>query len=322
MRAAVYDRYGPPEVLRIDEVPEPSIGESDVLMRVRASSVNSWDCDNVKGTPWLARAIGGPIRPRLRTLGADVAGEVTAVGSRVSRFRPGDEVLGDLSGCGWGGFAEFASAAESALVRKPSSLTFEQAAAIPQAGVLALQAVESHELQPGDRVLVNGAGGGVGTFAIQLARASGARVTGVDSTEKLELMRSVGAEAVLDYTREDLAELDESFDLIIDVTARRSMLDYRRLLAPMGRYVMVGGATSRILQVMLVGGWAAASRSDRRMSLLVHRPNHGLDRLAALAASREVVPVIDRSYELVDVAAAVRRVGDGHALGKVVVTVA
>jgi len=322
MRAAVYDRYGPPEVLHLEEVAEPNFGESEVLVRVRASSVNSWDCDNVRGTPLLARAVGGPIRPRLRILGADVAGEVTAVGPLVTRFKPGDEVLGDLSSSGWGGFAEFASAHEDALVHKPTALGFEQAAAIPQAGVLALQAVGRDVAWQDKRVLVNGAGGGVGTFAIQLARNAGAKVTGVDATPKLELMRALGAEAVIDYTREDLADLSERFDLIVDVTAHRSMSAYRRLLAPGGRYVMVGGATSRILQVLVFGAWGAATRSDRTMTLLVHHPNRDLDHLAALAAAGTVVPVIDRTYELADAAAAVRHVSDGHALGKVVMTVA
>jgi NADPH:quinone reductase-like Zn-dependent oxidoreductase len=321
MRAAVYDRYGPPEVLHIAEVDEPTVGESEVLVRVHASSVNSWDCDNVRGTPFLARAFGGPIRPRLRVLGADVAGEVTAVGRLVTRFKPGDEVLGDLSSSGWGGFAEFASAHADALVHKPAALPFEQAAAIPQAGVLALQAVGRSGDRQGKRVLINGAAGGVGTFAIQLARAGGARVTGVDATAKLEFMRSLGVETVIDYTREDLADRAERYDLIIDVTAHRSMSDYRRLLASGGRYVMVGGATGRILQLLLFGAWGAATRSDRTMALLVHQPNRDLDHLAALAAAGTVVPVIDRTYELADVAAAVRHVSDGHAMGKVVVTV-
>jgi NADPH:quinone reductase-like Zn-dependent oxidoreductase len=319
----VYDRYGPPEeVLRIEEIPEPAIGESEVLVRVRASSVNSWDCDNVRGTPRFARAFGGLTRPRIRILGADVAGEVVAVGRLVTRFEPGDAVLGDLSSSGWGGFAEFASAHEDALVHKPVALGFEQAAAIPQAGVLALQAVGRNVARQDKHVLVNGAGGGVGTFAIQLARHAGARVTGVDATSKIELMRVLGAETVIDYTREDLADLPGRYDLIVDVTAQRSMSDYRRLLAPDGRYVMVGGATSRILQVLMFGTWGAATRSDRRMSLLVHQANRDLDHLAALAAAGTVVPVIDRTYELADVAAAVRRVSDAHALGKVVVTVA
>ncbi len=323
MRAAVCDRYGSPEeVLRIEEVPEPAIGESEVLVRVRASSVNSWDCDNVRGTPRVFRAFGGLTRPRIRIQGADVAGEVISVGRNVTRFQPGDAVLGDLSSSGWGGFAEFTSAHEDALVHKPAALTFEHAAAIPQAGVLALQAVGRDVAWQGKNVLINGAGGGVGTFAIQLARNAGARVTGVDATPKLELMRALGAETVIDYTREDLADLPERYDLIVDVTAHRSMSDYRRLLAPGGRYVMVGGATSRILQVLVFGAWGAATRSDRTMSLLVHRPNRDLDHLAALAVAGTVVPVIDRTHELADVAAAVRRVSDGNALGKVVVAVA
>lgn len=322
MRAVVYDRYGPPErVLRVEELDPPSIGEHDVLVRVRAASVNSWDCDNLLGRPFVARAGWGLTRPKRRVLGADIAGDVVAAGHGVTRFRPGDRVFGDLSAADWGGFAELVSAPETALGRMPAELGFEQAAAIPQAGVMALQAVGPAG-GAGRRVLVNGAGGGVGTFAIQLLRASGAHVTGVDSTEKLDLMRSLGAETVIDYTREDLADRSERFDLIIDVIARRSMLDYRRLLAPGGRYVMIGGATSRIAQVVLVGAWEAMTRSGRRMGLLVHRPNHDLDRLGVLAAQGDLVPVIGETFELADVAQAMRLVIDGLALGKVVVTVA
>ena len=322
MRAVVYDRYGQPEdVLRLEEIDRPSIGEHDVLVRVRAASVNSWDCDNLLGRPLLTRAGWGLRRPKRRVLGADIAGNVVAVGRAVTRFHPGDPVFGDLSASGWGGFAEFVSAHEDALERKPAELGFEQAAAIPQAGVMALQAVGPAGGATGRRALVNGAGGGVGTFAIQLLRASGARVTGVDSTAKLDLMRSLGAENVLDYTRENLADREERFDLIIDVIARRSMLDYRRLLAPGGRYVMIGGATSRIAQVLLIGAWEALSRSGRSMGLLVHRPNQDLDRLGALAAEGTIVPVIGATFELADVARAMRLVIDGRALGKVVVTV-
>jgi NADPH:quinone reductase-like Zn-dependent oxidoreductase len=323
MRAVVYDRYGPPEdVLRQDEVDPPSIGERDVLVRVRAASVNSWDCDNLLGKPLLSRAGWGLRRPKRRVLGADVAGDVVAVGRAVTRFRPGDQVFGDLSASGWGGFAEFASAHEDALEQKPAELGFTQAAAIPQAGVMALQAVGPTGALTGRRALVNGAGGGVGTFAIQLLRAAGAHVTGVDSTRKLDLMRSLGAEAVIDYTREDLAGRPERFDLIVDVMARRSMFDYRRLLAPGGRYVMVGGATNRIAQVLLFGAWEAMTRSGRSMGLLVHRPNQDLDRLGALAAEGTIIPVIGETFELADVAQAIRLVIDGRALGKVVVTVA
>ena len=322
MRAAVYDRYGSPEVLRIEEVDPPSIGESDVLVRVRAASVNSWDCDNLQGRPLLSRLGWGLVRPRHRVLGADIAGEVVTVGRSVTGFELGDRVFGDLSASGWGGFAEFASAREDALVRMPDALGFEQAAAMPQAGVMAMQAVGGPDAEAGGRVLVNGAGGGVGTFAIQLLRSTGAHVTAVDSTAKLDLMRSLGAETAIDYTRQDLADVPERFDLIIDVTARRSMFDYRRLLAPGGRYVMIGGATSRIAQVLLVGGWEELTRSGRHMRLLVHHPNQDLDRLAALAADGSLVSVIGATFELADVAKAMRLVVDGRALGKVVVTVA
>jgi NADPH:quinone reductase-like Zn-dependent oxidoreductase len=321
MNAVVYDTYGSPDLLRLEEIDQPKPGDDDVMVRVHAASVNSWDWDNLRGA-LPARAAGwGLFRPKHRVLGADIAGRVEAVGKNVRRFRPGDEVFGDLCECGWGGFAEYACASENALALKPRGTTFEQAAAIPQAGGMALQGVRDYgRIQAGQKVLINGAGGGVGTFAIQLAKARGAEVTGVDNAKKLDLMRSLGADHVIDYTTQDFARGGQRYDVILDVTAHRSMVDYARALSPTGVYVVFGGETARILQLLLVGSWLTLTRSRKKMMILIYRPNQNLECWNELFESGQVRPVIDRTYPLRDTAAALRRLGEGNVL-KVVVTV-
>lgn len=316
----VYDRYGSPDVLRLDEVAKPSIGDSSVLVRVHAASVNSWDWDNLRGEPFLNRLFWGLFKPRRRVLGADIAGRVEAVGKDVTRFVPGDEVFGDLCECGWGGFAEYAAASEGALSHKSPRMTFQQAAALPQAGVMALQGVRDYgQLEPGQKVLINGAGGGVGTLAIQMAKARGAEVTAVDSKQKLELMRRLGADHVIDYMTQDFVKSRLKYDVILDVTAHRSMFDYKRVLGPAGKYFMIGGETVRIFQLLMFSAWLRLTRSPQKMSLLVHRPNKDLAALNELFESKQLVPVIDRCYPLSDTASALRRLGEGQVEGKVVV---
>jgi NADPH:quinone reductase-like Zn-dependent oxidoreductase len=250
MKAVVYTQYGQPDVLEFKDVAQPAPKDGEVLIRVYASSVNSWDWDRLRGTPLLTRLDGGLLKPRHTILGADVAGRIESTGSSVTHFLPGDEVFGDLSGCGWGGFAEYDCARESMLAVKPADLTFEEAAAVPQAAVLALQGLrKGGRIRRGRRVLINGAGGGVGTFAVQIAKALGAEVTGVDSTAKLEMLRSLGADHVIDYTREDFTRNGKRYDLILDVVAVRSIVNYRRALRRNGTYVMVGGSTTTLLQV-------------------------------------------------------------------------
>ncbi|MBO9597157.1 MAG: NAD(P)-dependent alcohol dehydrogenase [Cohnella sp.] len=319
MKALVYDEYGSPDVLRIEEVAVPVPKDHEVLIAVQAASVNSWDWDLLRGKPYIAR-LGGLRKPRYRTLGADVAGRVVAVGANARRYKPGDEVFGDLSGCGWGGFAEYACACETALTPKPVGLSFEQAAAIPQAGVLALQGLrDSGKLREGHRVLINGAGGGVGTFGIQYAKHRGADVTGVDAAEKLSMLRSVGADEVVDYAKEDFAASGPSYDIILDVVGNRSLSEIKRALKPGGTYVMVGGPTSRILQAALAGPLIARF-SKKRMKVLLHKPNHD-DQFVwkELVEAGYVVPVIDRRFALADAAEALRYFGKGRVQGKVVV---
>lgn len=321
MKALVYDTYGPPDVLRIEETEMPVPKAREVLIEVHAASVNSWDWDLLRGKPYITR-LGGLRKPRYRTLGADVAGRVVAVGADVRLWRPGDEVFGDLSGCGWGGFAEYVCANEEALTEMPAGLSFEQAAAIPQAAVLALQGLrEAGKLREGQRVLINGAGGGVGTFGIQYAKRFGAEVTGVDGAEKLETLRSLGAVRTIDYRTEDFAAGGAQYDLILDVVGNRSIFAIQRALKPGGTYVMVGGKMSRLLQALVASpfiGWFA----KKKARILVHKPNREDQRVwKELAEAGYVTPVIDRHYALTDAAEAIRRLGEGRAIGKVVVRV-
>lgn len=315
MRAAVYDRYGPPEVLRIEDVPTPSPGPGQVLIQVAATSVNLSDWETLTGSPAYAR-MGGLRAPKRPTLGSDIAGTVEAIGEGVTRFRPGDEVYGDNLALK-GGFAECAVASEAALAHKPEGLTFEQASTIPQAGAIALQGTEG--AAAGRRVLINGAGGGSGSFAIQVAKRLGAHVTGVDNAAKLDFMRSLGADEVVDFRTEDFTRSAEPYDLILDLVAHRSVFAYRRALAPGGRYRCVGGSVRALLRVLTIGS-VAARVTGRRMGVLAVKegPSH-FEPLAALCTAGEVGIHIDRTFALDDVAAALTHVGEGRALGKVVV---
>lgn len=317
MRAVVYDRYGPPDVLRVQDVPMPVPAAGQVRLRVAATSVNLSDWECLTGSPLYAR-LGGLRSPARPTLGSDIAGTVDEVGSGVPDLQPGDEVYGDNLQLK-GGFADYAVVPASALARKPAGLTFAEASTIPQAGAIALQGTAG--AAAGQRVLVNGGGGGSGTFAIQLAKRLGAHVTGVDNVGKLEHMRAVGADDVLDYERADFTRLGP-YDLILDLVAHRSVFALRRALAAGGRYRCVGGSVPALLRVLTVG-WAAGRLAGRRIGVLAVKegPDHFVP-LADLCAAGEVAIHIDRTYPLEEAAAALARVGEGRALGKVVVEVA
>lgn len=321
MKAIFFTEYGGPEVLHMKELEKPIPGGHEILVRVHAASVNSWDWDLLRGEPRLFRMIFGLFKPRINILGCDIAGTVMETGRKVTRFQPGDEVFGDISGGRWGGFAEVAIAREDELVRKPAGMTFEQAAAIPQAGVLALQALQDKRpIRPGDQVLINGAGGGVGTFAIQMAKYFGAEVTAVDSGEKLTLLKSVGADHVLNYTTVDYTVTGLQYDLIVDVIAQRSIFDYKKALKRGGAFVMVGGSVSRILQVMFLG-YLVYRTSGKRLGILAHQPNKDLEYLIDLFKDGKLKPVIDRTFRLPQVPEALQYLGDGQVHGKVVVTI-
>ena len=321
MKAIVYERYGSPDVLELKEVEKPVPKDNEILIKVYAASVNDWDWGLLRGKPFVNRLLFGLLKPKIKILGVDIAGQVEAVGRNVKKFQLGDEVFGDISGCGWGGFAEYVCALENALSLKPASITFEEAAAIPQAAVLALQGLrDKRQIQPGQKVLINGAGGGAGTFAVQIAKSFGAEVTGVDSTSKLDMMRSIGADQVIDYTREDFTKNGQRYDLILDFAAYHSIFDYKRALSPKGIYVMVGGSSARIFQVMFLGPWISMTGS-KKMGILMHKPNKDLAFMKELFEAGKVVPIIDRRYPLNETAEALRYFGEGHARGKVVITV-
>jgi NADPH:quinone reductase-like Zn-dependent oxidoreductase len=321
MKAMVYDKYGSTNVLNLAELEMPVVKQNEVLVKIHAVSVNSWDWDLLRGQPFLAR-LGGLFKPKYKILGADIAGTVEAVGKEVNHLSVGDEVFGDISWCGWGGFAEYVSVKAEALTLKPASMTFEEAAAFPQAGVLALQGLRDKGLvHEAKNVLINGAGGGVGTFALQMAKLHGAEVTCVDSRGKLDALKSIGADHVIDYKEEDFTKNGQHYDLILDVVGNRSIFDYKRVLNPKGRYVMIGGSMSLILQILLLGPRINKSE-EKNMTVLVHKPNkEDQNYLSELFVAGKLVPVIDRRYSLSQVGEAICYLGEGHAMGKVVVCV-
>jgi NADPH:quinone reductase-like Zn-dependent oxidoreductase len=322
MKAIVFTEYGSPDVLQLKEVPKPKPNDDKVLIKVHASSINSWDWEFQSGTSLINRLLYGLLKPKAtkQILGADVAGTVETVGKNVTRFQPGDEVFGDLWDS-WGGFAEYACALESSLEPKPANLTFEEAAAVPQAGVLALQGLcKTGQIQPGQKVLINGAGGGVGTFAVQLAKLKGTEVTGVDSTGKLEIVRSVGADHVIDYTKEDFTQTGKRYDLILDVHGDRSMFDYKRALSPKGTYAMVGGAVPRIFQALFLGLLLSITRS-KKFRLVAEGPNKGLADLKELIEAGKLVSIVDGVFKLSEVPQAFRYFVEGRHKGKVVIAI-
>ncbi len=333
MKAIVYTRYGSPDVLQLQEVERPTPKEDEALVKVYATSINAADLEILRGN-WSAR-FGGPFKPRHKILGSDIAGRIEAVGRNVKQFQPGNEIWGDLSiPLGYGAFAEYVCVPENALRRKPARMTFEEAAAIPSAGANAIQNLrgvgtsspsillsDKGKIQPGQKVLINGAGGGVGTFAVQIAKSFGAEVTGVDSPHKLDMLRSIGADHVIDYTREDFTRSGQQFDFILDVVASRSIFDYKRALSPNGIFVMVGGSGAAILQAFTLGPLISMTGS-KKMGIVMWKPNNqeDLEFLEELFASGKVAPVIDRRYPLSEVPEALRYVGEGLAKGKVVIT--
>jgi NADPH:quinone reductase-like Zn-dependent oxidoreductase len=314
MRAVVYDRYGPPDVLRVEQVRMPTPGPEQVLIEVVATSINLSDWECLRGVPLYAR-IGGLRKPARRTLGSDIAGRVRAVGPGVTRFGVGEEVYGDNLGL-MGGFAEYALAPAAVLAHKPATLTFAQASTLPQAAAIALQGTA--RVGEGQRMLINGAGGGSGSFAIQLAKRAGAHVTGVDNAGKLEFMRSLGADEVVDYRRTDFTELGP-FDRVLDLVASRSVFAYRRALARGGRYRCVGGSVPTLLRILTVGA-PLGRLTGRRIGMLVVKQGPAyFEPLAERCVAGDVQIHIDRRFGLDDVPQALAYVGEGRALGKVVI---
>ena len=321
MKAVVRHAYGSPDVFRLEEVPKPTAGEADVLFRVHAAAANAGDWHLMRGTPLPFRLVAGLLKPKHTIIGTDVAGRVESVGRRVTQFKPGDDVFGELSRSGFGGYAEYVVAPESALALKPSNASFEEAAATPTSGLTALQGLRKGRIHAGHRVLIHGAAGGVGTFAVQVAKSFGTEVTAVCGPGSLDVVRSIGADHVLDYTREDFAQGGKRYDVILAVNGDRSIWDYRRALSRNGSYVMSGGSNRQLLHALLYG--PLLSLGSQKFGNLLTRPNQrDLKFLKDLIETGKVKPVIDRRYALPEVPQAIRYIEEGHSRGKVVVNLA
>jgi NADPH:quinone reductase-like Zn-dependent oxidoreductase len=320
MKAIVYEKYGLPDVLRPQEMERPSLTDNGVLVKVHAASVNALDWHLLTADIFLVRLMGmGLLKPKNPILGADIAGRVEAVGNNVKQFQPGDEVFGDIS---HGGFAEYACASESALVLKPANLSFEEAAAVPVAALTALQGLrDSGGIQPGQKVLINGASGGVGTFAVQIAKAFGTEVTAVCSTRNVEQAHKLGADHVIDYTRENFTQSGRQYDLIFAANGYHPLSAYKRVLTPKGIYVMAGGKSAQIFQAMLLGSWMSEKGGKKLGGVSAKMDQKDLLILKDLLEAGKVVPTIDKYYPLSETADALRYLGAGHARGKIIITV-
>jgi len=319
MKAIVYTKYGPPDVLQLKEAEKPAPKDDEVLIKIHAASLNAYDWHALTADIFLVRLMGfGLLKPKNKILGADIAGRVEAVGRNVTQFEPGDDVFGDI---GRGGFAEYACARENRLVSKPANLSFEEAAAVPMAALTALQGLrDKGRVQPGQKVLINGASGGVGTFAVQIAKSFGAEVTAVCSTGKMDLARSIGADQVIDYTKEDFTKNRQHYNLIFAANGYHPILDYRRALGPKGIYVVAGGTMAQMFQAMLLGPWISMAGSKKMGGLSAKVNQKDLVFIKELLEAGKVRPVIDRRYPLGEVPEALRYLGERHAQGKVVIT--
>ena len=321
MKAIVYSQYGSPDVLQFKEVEKPAPKEDEVLIKVHAASLNAADWHYLRGAPFLFRLDTGFPKPKNPFLGADLAGRVESVGRNVTQFQPGDEVFGDLSESGRGTFAEYVCANENALALKPANISYEEAAAVPMAAVVALQGLRTGKIQPEQKVLIYGASGGVGTFAVQIAKSFGAEVTAVVRTRKLDLLRSIGADHVIDYTQEDFTQNGQSYDLIFAANGYRSLSDYKRALSLRGTYVMSGGDMAQMVQAMLLGSWMSRNGTQTMRNSAAKPNQKDLFFVKELLETGKVVPIIDRCYPLGEVADAIRYLEEGHARGKIVITV-
>ena len=318
MKAVVYTQYGPPDVLQLQEVASPTPNDNQVLIKVHAAAANPLDWHFMRGTPFFVRLMAGLRKPKTTRLGVDVAGQVEAVGRNVKQFKPGDEVFGT----GRGAFAEYVCASEKKLALKPTNSSFEQAASLPVAAITALQGLrDKGRIQPGQKVLIDGASGGVGTFAIQIAKSFGAEVTAVCSTRNVDTARSIGADRVIDYTKQDFSQSGQRYDLILAANAYHSILDYRRALTPTGIYVMAGGGAAQILQAMFLGPLLSLFGSKKMRIVRAKIDQKDLLLLKDLFETNKVTAVVDRRYLLTETAEALRYLGQGHAQGKVVITI-
>lgn len=320
MKAVVYESYGGLAALQVKSVPKPAPSDDEVLVKVHAVSINDWDWGKMDGSSTFNKLTSGWSKPKHSILGSDIAGTVEAVGKNVSKFLPGDEVYGDLSGR-WGGLAEFVCAQEKKLAKKPAGMSFEEAASIPQAAMLAVQGlIDKGQLQKGQHLLINGAGGGVGTFGIQIAKLIGAYVTVVDSREKLEMLRALGAEETIDYTKTDFTTTDARYDLILDVKTNRPVREYFKVLKPNGMYVTVGGSMSMLFRGFIQMPFFRFF-TKKRFGIVMLKPNKDLDYINQLFTEGKIKPVIDGRFQLEDVPEAFRIFSEAKHKGKLVITV-
>lgn len=326
MQAIIFNKYGTTDELVLKEIKKPTPKDNQVLVKVCAASVNSWDWELMHGKPFVNRMMFGILKPKINSLGADIAGVVESLGKDVKSFKIGDHVFGDLSTfgginkSGWGGFAEYVCADEGSLVFKPSNLTFEDAAATPQAAVMALQGLQSiGHIHKGQKILINGGGGGVGTFAIMMAKSFETEVTAVDTTEKLDVMRLIGANHVIDFTKEDFTKSGKTYDLVLDTAMHHSVSDSFAALRPKGIYVIVGGSNTKITQAMFLMG-ITSLLSSKKMVLLGLKQNKNLDLIGELIVNGKIKPAIDKRFTLEEVPKALKYFGDGHAKGKLIIT--
>jgi len=321
MNAIVCTKYGSPDVLKFEEVQKPVPGDDEVLIKVHAAAANAGDWHLMRADPFMIRLMYGLQKPKHEILGTDVAGCVEAVGKNATQFQPGDEVFGNMSSSGFGAFAEYVCAPENSIALKPNNITFENAAAAPSAAGTALQALrDKGQIQSGQKVLINGASGGVGTFAVQIAKAFGAEVTAVCSTGNMDMVRSIGADHVIDYTKEDFTQNGQQYDLILAANGYHPISDYKRALSPTGIYVMTGGSTAQMFQAMTIGSWISMTSSKTMSNMMAKPSQKDLVFMQDLLETGKVVPVIDRRYPLSEVPDAIRYLEEGHAKGKVVIT--
>jgi len=322
MLAIVCEKYGAPDILELKQVAKPTPKDDEVLVKIQAASVNAADWHFLRGEPIFMRLVSGFFRPKVKILGADIAGKVEAVGTNVKQFKIGDDVFGDISDCGWGGYAEYACASEKALVLKPANVTYDEAATIPFASVTALQGLrDKGHIQSGQSVLINGASGGVGTFAVQIARSFDTVVTAVCSTRNLEGARALGADHLIDYTKEDFTRNTKRYDLIMAVNGHHSIWAYKRTLQPKGTYVMAGGSGAQIFQGLFLGPILSLTSSQKLCNYVARPKQKDLAFIKELIEADKIKPVIDRQYPLSEVPEAIRYLEKGHARGKVVIQI-
>ena len=321
MKAILLKEYGLPNILEIGEVAKPIPNDREVLVKIHAASINDWDWGLVRGKPFIIRLFFGLKKPKIKIPGIDISGIIEAVGDKVSSFKIGDEVYCDLSECGCGGFAEYVCIPDKSLSIKPANISHNEASALPHAGLLALQGlVEKGKVKSGQRVLINGAGGGVGTLGIQILKPYGVEVTGVDSNEKLDVMNSLGYDHVMDYKKMDFTDTGDKYDLILDTKSNRSVFKYVRSLKKNGTYITVGGSMVRLLEIAVFGSLISLF-TGKKLSVLIHEPNKGLDHLSKLVEKGQIKPVIDGPYAFEQIPELIQYFGEGRHLGKIIIEI-